>query len=118
MKTMKMNRFKSTITIALLAVFLGAPAFAYGGDGPGDGKDFAEKKIARMTKELSLTDEQAAKIRPILERKGEEMKALMLRTHEEIAAVLTEEQKAKLEAKKKEWKEKRAERKGKHEDEE
>jgi Spy/CpxP family protein refolding chaperone len=117
MNTTKTNRFKSTITIALLAVFLGTPAFAHG-DGGKDGKDFTEKKIERMTKELSLTPDQVAKIRPILESGAKEVKDVMTRTHEQVAAVLTDEQKAKLEAKKAEWKEKAGHRKEKRQHEE
>jgi periplasmic protein CpxP/Spy len=71
-------------------------------------------KLAKVLKQLNLTDQQKADLKPILmdqrtqakairedskltpEQKKEKMKDLMKATHEKIAAILTPEQKAKL----------------------
>lgn len=70
--------------------------------------------MAKVLKELNLTDKQKADLKPILkeqhaqatalradskltpEQKREKMKELMKATHEKIANLLTAEQKAKL----------------------
>ncbi len=96
-----------------LAIFISAPAFAnekgccMGGKG-----GFAEKKVERLKEKLSLSDSQAAQIKSIFDSKKEKMISLKNETHDQVAAVLTPEQKEKFEAMKKEFKEKRSEHKG------
>ncbi|UKN03108.1 hypothetical protein K6119_06225 [Paracrocinitomix mangrovi] len=85
----------------------------------------AEKRTQKLTTELSLTDEQAVKIKAInlahikeMDKIHEEMKALRKKAKEErektkneIEDVLTDEQKEKFEAKIEEHKKKREEHK-------
>ncbi len=73
-----------------------------------------EERLDRLSKDLNLTDDQKAKIKPILEKEADQRKALMedqstsredrrakfmelqQKTHEDIKAVLTPDQQKKL----------------------
>lgn len=74
---------------------------------PAERGRIAEQLLKNWSEELKLTDDQRAKIRPILMRGDDEMRKLrsesfragagvMERMHAEVAAVLTPEQRAKL----------------------
>lgn len=79
------------------------------GEGKGHHEEFSvDKKLERMTKDLSLTPEQQSSIRTILEEKKsrmdalhEQMKTIKDETHQKIQGVLNDEQKAKFESMKK-----------------
>src|SRR5262245_36430164 len=78
------------------------------------GHESVAERLESMSKELNLTQEQREKIRPVLEEHSKQMRelrndtsltpeqrrdkarAMMMETHEKIAAVLTPEQKGKL----------------------
>ena len=74
---------------------------------PAERGRIAEQLLKSWTEKLKLTEEQRAKIRPILLRGDDEMRqlrsesfragaAVMERMHAEVAAVLTPEQRVKL----------------------
>ena len=64
-------------------------------DHPGKGKDHAAR-MARMTKKLDLTEEQAAKVKGIFKAHHEAAKAQKAKMFTELATVLNEEQMAKF----------------------
>ena len=116
------RRAGARITVGFICAFalfaLGAEVFAQppaGGRGQRiDPQKMAERRVAHLKKTLSLTDEQAAKIQPIIlqatekgqkiaqdaesQRKAtaEAMKANMDATDEQIKAALTPEQRQKF----------------------
>lgn len=83
---------------------------------PRGGYHFATDRIlARLDRELALTDEQRAKVEQILERRSKAIEAIwapvqpelrreMARGNDEIAAILTPEQKAKFARLRERWK--------------
>ena len=78
-------------------------------------------RLEKMSKTLSLTEAQQAKIRPILEEKAkkiqslhEQMKALRLEARAKIEAELTEDQKAKFREMREKYQKKKKDRHGKH----
>jgi Spy/CpxP family protein refolding chaperone len=107
----------ATLTIICLSLAQQGPPGQGGGGGRGPS---VEDRLERMTEELSLTDDQVVKIKPILEKVKKEMDALrdnrsgdreqqmeamkkiMDSEEEQISALLTDEQKTKLAAIKKE----------------
>ncbi len=104
---------KITTLMIALALFVSATAFANEkGCYMGGKEGFAEKRVERLTEKLSLSDAQAAQIKSIFDSKKEKMIALKNETNDQVAAVLTPEQKEKFEAMKKEFKEKRKGHKG------
>lgn len=78
-----MRRVVHTITvIAVLGVVTTAGAFGQGrGRGPGGGFDI-DHYMADLTERLSLTDEQAAQIKPIQEAHWETMRNMMMEARE------------------------------------
>lgn len=108
------STFKIVLTAAVLALGTGstfvmaqedAPKKERGPGGPGRGD-----QLAMMKEHLGLTDEQVAKLKPILEEQQKEMRALgqdatreqrqeLRKKYEaQIKAVLTPEQVAKLDS--------------------
>ena len=72
------------------------------------GPGFGNRMMERMREDLNLTDEQKARLEPIVQRSDEELQTLrrgqlqevaqiMDRVHAEVAAVLTPDQRTKLE---------------------
>ena len=111
---------RRSLIIAVLALTaVSGVAFAHEGhDGKGwDSKAYVEK----LTKDLNLTPDQAAKIQAIFDAKHEAMKSKMEETHAAIDAVLTPEQKTKYDAmkeeRKKNWESKKGEHKKHHKEE-
>ncbi len=100
---------KKTIAILLASAGLvtGSLAFA---NHPGKDGPHGEARLQHMKEELNLTADQEAKIRAIFQKQQEKMKAIHEQTRDSIASVLTAEQKAKFEQKRKERREKRRER--------
>lgn len=113
-----------TLMMSLCAVVLAgglvtAPAWA-----DDDDKDYGQnssQRLEKLTKKLSLTEAQQAKIGPILEEKAKKMQALheqMREAHkqamDQIQAELTDEQKAKFQEMREKHKEKKEDRHGKH----
>jgi len=74
--------------------------------------------MGKMTKDLSLTPEQAGQVQAIMKERHEKMQAIRNKTREKMAAVLNEEQMLKLkekrEAMREKWRERRQERIQKH----
>ena len=71
------------------------------------GERFAPQLMERLAKDLDLTPDQQARLKPIIDRENEELRqlrrtaqrttaAVLVRLESEIAAVLTPEQKAKF----------------------
>ena len=90
-------------------------------DDKGYGHDPAAR-LEKLTKKLSLTEAQQAKIGPILEEKAKKMQALheqMREAHkqamDQIQAELTDEQKAKFQDMREKHQEKKEDKHGKHE---
>jgi periplasmic protein CpxP/Spy len=98
------------IVAAIALVLVAAPARAQQGPPAGRGMPSVDDRVAQMTEQLNLTEEQQAKVRPILEKQvsqrqellekqaGDretmraEMRKLLEQGDEELAGVLTEEQ--------------------------
>lgn len=96
----KETHMKKIMYLVVLSAFaLSVSAFANEGI---CGKDKAEKRVEHLQQKLGLNAEQTAKVRSIFDAKAVEVKALMEKTHAEVSAVLTPEQKSKFEAMKKE----------------
>ena len=106
---------KRVLVFAVLLSFVVLPGFAFGQpieeEGPKMkrrfGEEMVQERIAELKAQLSLTPDQEAKIKDILTRVKEEgksiiqdmnerMRELKAREKDEINAVLTEEQQAKL----------------------
>jgi Spy/CpxP family protein refolding chaperone len=130
-----MKSFKLLLSVLALVSFAAAPALraveatttpppAGGPEHKGPRGGNPEQRLAELTKKLELTDEQVAKIKPIIMDEVQEMKALkedtsidkeakkpkmmeIRKSHmEQIAAILTPEQKAKFKAGREKRKEK------------
>jgi Spy/CpxP family protein refolding chaperone len=56
-----------------------------------------DHQLAKMTKDLNLTADQQAQIKPILQEQQHKMRELHRTTDSKIQAVLTDEQKKKME---------------------
>jgi Spy/CpxP family protein refolding chaperone len=108
------SRLASRLALAcILAVSLAAPALAQQRRGPSP-----DQRLAHLSERLQLSEEQQAKLRPILEQENEELKAafdqaresgkksgfrevarpIRERTDESIQALLDEEQKGRFDA--------------------
>jgi periplasmic protein CpxP/Spy len=95
-----MKTLKAWGSLALVAVLMsGGSAFADGDMG----KKF-DKKLEKMKTELSLTEEQSTQIKAIFDQKKADIEAQhkameekRKATHDQIAAVLNEDQKKKYE---------------------
>jgi Spy/CpxP family protein refolding chaperone len=100
--------------VAMLAlVGLAAPGLAQQGPPQGRGMPSVDERLAQMTEQLQLTDEQVTKVRPILEKQDRqrqelfethggdretmraEMRKLIEEGDKELASVLTEQQMTK-----------------------
>lgn len=55
-----------------------------------------DERLARMGKRLDLTDEQKAKIKPLMEEQERQMKATFETTHAKIREILTPDQQKKF----------------------
>lgn len=77
----------------LLALCVPLTVFAEPDDG-----GFAEKRVERLTKELSLNSEQKTQVETILNEQQQKFKAVREETHASIKAVLTPEQATKFDA--------------------
>lgn len=62
-----------------------------------DHEQYRAKKIERLDKELSLTDDQKSKIDTLFKQNGEKFKALREETQSQLKTILTPEQYSKLE---------------------
>ena len=74
--------------------------FAYGKGFRAHGEDQPkrlEKKLERLSKELNLTSSQKTQLKSLFEDQRAKMKALREETRSKMVALLTAEQKAKLE---------------------
>lgn len=117
-----MKTLKNAGSIMLVAALVLAGPAAWANDGD-KGHDFdPAKKVEKMKKQLNLTDDQAAKIQAIFEKKKAEKEAAReaakkaweesrQQTHNEISAILTEEQRVKFEENAAKMKEKHKEKK-------
>jgi Spy/CpxP family protein refolding chaperone len=122
MKTMNLKAISSALMMAAI-LFVSqanaqndAPKHAHPHNK--EGRDHSKKHIEWMKTELSLTDDQTAKVEKINQKYSEkrkamheeqrkQMKALREEHNKELKSVLNKDQYAKLEAKKAEMKEKR-----------
>jgi len=100
-------------------VLVAAPGWA-GDKGSHHGHD-PEKKLQKLTKKLELTEEQQAKIKPILEQKHEQLQALhkqmkdvRMNAQAQVEAQLTPEQVEKLKELREKHKQCKGKKKGKH----
>lgn len=100
----------AAIGAVLAFAWLAAPALAQQGPPQGRGMPSVEERLAQMTEQLKMTEDQAAKVRPILEKQDRqrqelfqkyggdretmraEMRKLIEEGDREMAGVLTEEQ--------------------------
>lgn len=77
-----------------------------------------DKRIERMTEKLSLNDDQAAKVKTIMQEQMEKRKAMMeqhrTETEARLGTVLTSEQMQKMQEMKEKRKEKRGKGEGRH----
>jgi Spy/CpxP family protein refolding chaperone len=91
----------------MTGTFIGASHARYRFFGPHHGKLMSQKMLDHLRAELSLTDEQVSKISPIVDKTvarldqirrstGERVHEVITEEHREMAAYLTEEQRAKL----------------------
>src|SRR4051794_11068441 len=108
MKSKKLTWF----LMAALVLGAGSKAFAHGEESV-DPAAFTDRKVGHLKKTLTLTDDQVAKIRPLIQAKAEEMKREQDKRktdkqamHDQISAVLTPDQKTKYDAMLKEQEEK------------
>jgi Spy/CpxP family protein refolding chaperone len=102
---------KKFIAFAAAAALLTSPVLAFAHE---SGKKGPDRKIERLKEKLGLTDDQTAKVRAIFDDTHTKMQALMEQTRTQIKAVLTPEQQAKYDQMKKDWEQKREERKEEH----
>ncbi len=119
-KTLLLTLFMALATVVFVQAQQGPPDGEGGGGGQRGKAPSVEDRLERMQKDLDLTDDQVAKIKPILEdmqkqmealresssgdreKSMEAMKKLMDSEEEKISALLTDEQKTKLAEMKKE----------------
>lgn len=64
-----------------------APQERRDGKGGKGGGDFVERMCARQQRDLDLTDEQLAKIRPVYEQASAELKAVNAENYERVRAI-------------------------------
>lgn len=114
-----MSMLVSACALVLAGGLVTAPAWA--DDGEKDHKPDPAARLEKLTKKLSLTEAQQAKIRPILEEKvkkmqalHEQMKTVRTQSMDQIEAELTEEQKVKFRKQREEHKGKKHDRHDKH----
>jgi len=107
------------LMVLVSGVLVAAPGWA-GDKGKHHGHD-PEKKLQKLTKKLELTEEQQAKVKPILEQKHQQLQALHKQMKEirmnaraQIEAELTPEQVAKLKELRDKHKQCKEGKKGKH----
>lgn len=79
-------------TLFLSGALLLVTSMAFAQPGAGGGKHFAE----RMTKHLELNETQAAQVKDIMSESHEKMKAVREETKLKVDAILTTEQKEKM----------------------
>ncbi len=104
-----MRKFSSYILAAGLSlVMLAVPSFAGPGGPGGHGRD-PGKFIERLKTELSLSEQQLAQLNPLFEEQRARHKARFEAMKTQFDAVLTPEQKTKMETLKAEWKSKKGE---------
>ncbi|GJL52025.1 periplasmic heavy metal sensor [Candidatus Nitrospira salsa] len=107
------------LMVLVSGVLVAAPGWA-GDKGKHHGHD-PEKKLQKLTKKLELTEEQQAKVKPILEQKHQQLQALHKQMKEirmnaraQIEAELTPEQVGKLKELRDKHKQCKEGKKGKH----
>jgi Spy/CpxP family protein refolding chaperone len=83
------------IAILMALIFPMAVAAYPGGKGDGEGRQ--EKRMERLSKELSLTEEQKTKVGVVFKEQGEKYKAIHDETRTQLKTILTPEQFTKLE---------------------
>ena len=86
---------KKLIGIVLAFAFPLAAA-ANPGESKCDREQYRAKKIERLDKELSLTDDQKSKIDALFKQNGEKFKAIREETQSQLKTILTPEQHSKL----------------------
>ncbi len=100
-----MKQKMAAVLAATLLTLAGTGFAAYaqpeGGGGPRPGKEMrhrpsVDERLARMTERLNLTEEQKARIKPIMEAQEKQMKAEFQATRAKIREVLTPEQQKKF----------------------
>ncbi len=118
------QRQSVNVGLVILSFFIGAVVAVFagqqpmGGQGMGQGRgrrDMVQMRLQRMSRILNLTDQQRAKIRPLLENESGQMRALFgnnslsqedrrsksrelrQKTMREIRPILTKDQRPKLE---------------------
>ncbi|WP_447968052.1 periplasmic heavy metal sensor [Nitrospira sp. M1] len=107
------------VLVLVSGVLVAAPGWA-GGKGKHHGHD-PEKKLQKLTEKLELTEEQQAKVKPILEQKHQQlqelhkqMKEVRMNARAQIEAQLTPEQVGKFKELGKKRKQSKKGKKGKH----
>ncbi|SFU40645.1 hypothetical protein SAMN05216339_10251 [Nitrosomonas eutropha] len=80
----------------IFALTLPLTAVANPGECKGDHDHYQAKRIGRMDKVLSLTDDQKSKLETLFKQNGEKFKALHEETRSQLKAILTPEQYTKL----------------------
>ncbi|MCD2449590.1 hypothetical protein GO003_004215 [Methylicorpusculum oleiharenae] len=83
------------IAIMMALIFPLAVAAYPGGKGNDEGHQV--KRMERMSKELSLTEEQQTKVGAVFKEQGEKYKAIHDETQSQLKTILTPEQFTKLE---------------------
>lgn len=105
------------ITI-IFALALPLTAVANPGECKGDHEHFQAKKIERMDKALSLTDDQKSRLEALFKQNGEKFKALHEETQSQLKTILTPEQYTRLQEMKQrrheQWREKRQKKQHEH----
>jgi len=105
-----LRRAIPAVAVTLALAGLAAPALAQQGPPQGRGMPSVDERLTQMTEQLQLTEEQATKVRPILQKQDRqrqelfetyggdretmraEMRKLIEQGDEELAGVLTEQQ--------------------------
>jgi Spy/CpxP family protein refolding chaperone len=105
-----LRRAIPAVAVTLALAGLAAPALAQQGPPQGRGMPSVDERLTQMTEQLQLTEEQATKVRPILQKQDlqrqelfekyggdretmrAEMRKLIEQGDEELAGVLTEQQ--------------------------
>lgn len=105
----------------IVALTLPLTAVADTGECKGDLDHYRAKRIERLDKTLSLTDDQKSKLEILFKQKGEKFKALREETQSQLKAILTPEQYTKLQEMKQrrheQWQEKYQKKQHEHEQE-
>lgn len=101
------------LSILVLALAFPLAATADTGEHKCDMEQYRAKKIERMDKELSLTDDQKSKLDTLFKQSGEKFRAIHEETQSQLKTILTPEQYSKLQEQKQkrheQWHEKRQE---------